>query len=53
MHIDGDPVMTGTEIDVRMIQKGLNVFAPSSSELIEQKRKENENVFSALTRWLN
>jgi len=53
MHIDGDPVMTGTEIDVRMIQKGLNVFTPSSSELIEQKRKENENVFSALTRWFN
>ncbi len=53
MHIDGDPVMTDTEIDVRMIQKGLNVFAPSSSELVEQKRKENENVFSALTRWFN
>ena len=53
MHIDGDPVMTGTEVNVRMIHKGLNVFAPSSSELAERKRKENENVFSALTRWFN
>lgn len=53
MHIDGDPVMTSSEVDVRMIHKGLNVFAPSSFELAEQKRKENENVFSALTRWFN
>jgi YegS/Rv2252/BmrU family lipid kinase len=53
MHIDGDPVMTSTEIDVRMIHKGLNVLAPSSSDLVERKRRENENVFSALTRWFN
>lgn len=53
MHIDGDPVKTGTEITVRMIHKGLNVLAPSSPELVGRKRKENENVFSALTRWFN
>ncbi|MCE5178040.1 MAG: diacylglycerol kinase family lipid kinase [Porphyromonadaceae bacterium] len=53
MHIDGDPVKTDTEITVRMIHKGLNVLAPSSSDLVERKRKENENVFSALTRWFN
>lgn len=53
MHIDGDPVKTDTEISVRMIHKGLNVLAPSSSDLVERRRKENENVFSALTRWFN
>ncbi|HAR38194.1 MAG: lipid kinase [Bacteroidetes bacterium GWD2_45_23] len=53
MHIDGDPVKTDTEITVRMIHKGLNVLAPSLSDLVERKRKENENVFSALTRWFN
>lgn len=53
MHIDGDPIKTDTEITVSMIHKGLNVLAPSSSDQIERKRKENENVFSALTRWFN
>lgn len=53
MHIDGDPVKTDTEIAVRMIHRGLKVLAPSSSDLEGKKKRENENVFSALTRWFN
>lgn len=53
MHIDGDPVKTDIEINVRIVDKGLKVIAPSSSYLDERKRKEIENVFSALTRWFN
>ncbi|NLB79228.1 MAG: diacylglycerol kinase family lipid kinase, partial [Clostridiaceae bacterium] len=53
MHIDGEPIHTDSEINVRIVHKGLKVFVPSSADLIERKRKENENVFSALTRWFN
>ncbi len=53
MHIDGEPVKTDSEIKVRMVHKGLKVFVPTSDELEERHRRENENVFSALTRWFN
>lgn len=48
MHVDGEPVSTGKEIKVEIIPKGLKVLAPSPSKI---KKKENENIFSALTRW--
>lgn len=51
MHMDGEPVYTDSEIDVSIVHKGLKVFAPTASEIIERKR--NENIFSALTRWFN
>ena len=53
MHVDGEPVHTDSEIVVRMVSKGLKVFVPSSADLIERKKRENDNIFSALTRWFN
>src|SRR5690554_2151698 len=51
MHVDGDPVQADHEIDVRIFHKGLHVFAPDEAET--RKRRENENIFSSLTRWFN
>ena len=53
MHIDGEPVNAESEVNVRIVHEGLKVFAPTPSEINERKRKENENIFSALTRWFN
>ncbi len=53
MHLDGDPVKTDSEINVSIVHKGLKVFAPSESDIVERKRKESENIFSALTRWFS
>jgi 5-histidylcysteine sulfoxide synthase/putative 4-mercaptohistidine N1-methyltranferase len=53
MHMDGEPVLTDSEIEVRVIPKGLNVFTPTPSEINEKKRKENETIFNSLTRWFN
>ncbi len=50
MHVDGEPYETGKEINVEIIHKGLTVLAPPEVKLT---RKENDNVFSALTRWIN
>ena len=51
MHVDGEPVQADKEIDVRIFHKGLKVFAPDKLEL--RKRRENENIFTSLTRWFN
>src|SRR5690554_5769233 len=53
MHIDGEPIQTDSKINVKIVHKGLKVFVPSSDDLAEKRRRENENVFSALTRWFN
>ncbi|HBG41031.1 MAG TPA: lipid kinase [Porphyromonadaceae bacterium] len=50
MHVDGEPIETGKEIHVKVIPRGLNVFAPPKPA---NKQKENETVFSALTRWFS
>lgn len=50
MHVDGEPIETGREIQVKILPKGLKVFAPGK---VEKKIKEKENIFSAITRWLN
>lgn len=50
MHVDGEPFETGKEIDVKIVHKGLTVLVPPKVELV---RKESDNVFSALTRWIN
>jgi lipid kinase, YegS/Rv2252/BmrU family len=52
MHVDGEPVKTHKEINVKIVPKGLKVFAPSL-DIVEQKKKENENIFYSLTRWFN
>lgn len=49
MHVDGEPIMTGKKIDVEIHPKGLRVFAPSKIE----DKKERENIFGAITRWIN
>lgn len=51
MHVDGEPMQAENEIDVRIFHKGLRVFAPEQIE--NRKRKENETIFSSLTRWFN
>ncbi len=51
IHIDGEPIFTDRDVTVSIVHKGLKVFAPTASEIIEWKR--NENIFSALTRWFN
>ncbi|MGI6048381.1 MAG: diacylglycerol/lipid kinase family protein [Petrimonas sp.] len=51
LHIDGDPIKTGKVINVKMYHKGLKVFAPKQVE--EKPAKEKENIFTAITRWLN
>lgn len=48
MHVDGEPVEAGNEIQVEIVPKGLKVLAPKKTKM---KKKENENIFSALTRW--
>lgn len=48
MHVDGEPVEAGTEIQVKIIPKGLSVLAPKPAGV---RKKENENIFNALTRW--
>lgn len=52
MHVDGEPVSTGNEINVETIHQGLIVLAPANSGQ-EKKRKESENIFNSLTRWFN
>ena len=49
MHVDGEPVESGREINVEIIQKGLKVVVPSE----KKKKKEAENIFSSLARWFN
>lgn len=52
MHVDGEPVNTGKEIIVETIPKGLKVLVPDHVA-IDKKRKENETIFSSLTRWFS
>lgn len=52
MHVDGEPVKTGREIDVKIVHKGLKVLVPSRKTKVK-RRNEMENIFSALTRWFN
>lgn len=51
LHVDGEPVSTGKEIEVKIFHKGLKVFAPKQVE--EKPPKEKENIFTAITRWIN
>lgn len=52
MHVDGEPVNTGNTISVETIHKGLKVLTPNNNAL-KTRKKENENIFNALTRWFN
>jgi diacylglycerol kinase family enzyme len=50
MHIDGESIDAGKEINVRIIPKGLNVLAPKKTE--DDKRPlENDPIFSVFLRW--
>lgn len=49
MHVDGEPVHTGKEIEVKIIPKGLKVLAPKK---LKRGKNDKENIFSPLTRWL-
>lgn len=51
LHVDGEPVNTKKDIEVKMYHKGLKVLAPKQVE--EKPVKERENIFTAITRWMN
>lgn len=50
IHVDGEPLETDSEINVEIVPRALHVLAPNKAETVKPK---NENVFSALTRWIN
>lgn len=50
MHVDGEPIKTDNIINVKIVPKGLKVIAPDKGT---ERGKENENIFSSLTRWFN
>jgi YegS/Rv2252/BmrU family lipid kinase len=49
MHVDGEPVNTDSEINVKIVPKGLRVLCPPKMEL--QKRSD-ANAITSLTRWI-
>lgn len=52
MHIDGESVDAGKEINVKIIPKGLHVLAPKKKKKKDEKRPaENDPIFGAFTRW--
>lgn len=48
MHVDGEPIKSGKEINVKIFSKGLKVFAPKPTA-----KKGRENALTTITRWLN
>jgi diacylglycerol kinase (ATP) len=54
IHVDGDPVETGKEIDVHIVHSGLRVYAQNEDNHPHHRNKiELEGIFGALTRWFN
>lgn len=51
LHVDGEPINTEPNIEVKIFHKGLKVFAPKQIE--KKTPREKENIFAAITRWLN
>ena len=52
MHVDGEPLQTDKDVNVKIVHKGLKVLVPSKNIKV-RKRNEVENAFNALTRWFN
>ncbi|MBK5196552.1 MAG: diacylglycerol kinase family lipid kinase, partial [Proteiniphilum sp.] len=52
MHVDGEPVQTDKDVNVKIVHKGLKVLVPSKKIKVK-KRNEVENIFNSLTRWFN
>lgn len=46
-HYDGDPVMMGEDLDVRIVQRGLRVLTPRDAE------KDSPNVFQRAQDYIN
>ena len=52
MHIDGESVDAGKEINVKIVHKGLYVLAPKKKKDEDEKRPaENDPIFGPFTRW--
>lgn len=49
MHLDGEPVMTGCEVEIRVIPSALNVFTPAVVSFSE----EVQNLFGEVTRFFD
>ena len=52
MHVDGEPLECGKEINVKIFPKGLKVFAPENISK-SGKGKDRDNMIDAVNRWLN
>ena len=52
MHVDGESIEAGKEINVRIIPKGLHVLAPEK-EKGEKRPIENDPVLSVFLRWFS
>ncbi len=52
MHIDGESIDAGKEINVKIVPKGLHVLAPKKTKKKDEKRPvENDPIFGTFTRW--
>ena len=52
MHVDGEPIEAGKEINVKIIPKGPHVLAPEK-EKGEKRPIENDPVLSVFLRWFS
>lgn len=52
MHVDGEPVQTDKDVNVKIVHKGLKVLVPTKKTKVK-KRNDVENIFNSLTRWFN
>ncbi|MFV0468750.1 MAG: diacylglycerol/lipid kinase family protein [Dysgonomonas sp.] len=49
MHLDGNAVLAGKDISVKIINKGLNVLVPS---VVAKKKVDPQEVLTNITRWI-
>jgi len=50
MHVDGDPIRTGKEINVKIIQNGLKVLVPQKSH--KKKKVDPMDIITSIMRWI-
>lgn len=56
MHIDGDPVQIGNEIQIQVIPAGLNVIVPTKENrqnFIQAQITDIQSFFKEVVRWVN
>ena len=53
IHYDGDPVMTGAEIDVHLEEKGIKVVVPTNADKNARKPNMIQTAFAELFNDIN